>query len=92
MNKETFEKLRDKYKAEKTDAEAERAELMLGIKLWIQDLKTEKAELIGEQKLNKGRFSSKEISQETYQSRDNDFKLQIEKVSKKIETLQKLIK
>ncbi|MFX1239330.1 MAG: zinc ribbon domain-containing protein, partial [Promethearchaeota archaeon] len=47
MNKATFEKLKEKYKSEKNSAEAERTELLLGIKLWIQELKTDKQELIG---------------------------------------------
>jgi len=92
MNKETFERLKDKYKGEKISAESERTELMMGIKLWIQELKTERTELIGEQKLNKGRLSSKEISKEVYKSSDEDYKLKIEKMAKKIETLQGLIK
>ena len=92
MNKETFESLKNKYKGEKNDAESERAELMIGIKLWIQELKTEKAELIGERKLNKGRLSSKELGDEDFKKLDNEFALKIEKIAKKIETLEKLIK
>ena len=92
MNKETFNKLKIKYKDDKQEAETERAELMIGIKLWIQELKTEKAELIGDRKLNKGRFSSKELSQEDFKKVDNEFALKIEKITKKIETLEKLIK
>jgi len=92
MNKETFEKLRDKYKTEVIDAESELAELMLGIKLWIQELKTEKAEMTGERKLNKGRLSSKEIAQDEFKTSDNDFKLRIEKFGAKVKTLESLIK
>ncbi|MFX1383241.1 MAG: zinc ribbon domain-containing protein [Promethearchaeota archaeon] len=92
MNKKTFESLKEKYKAEKNDAEAERTELMMGIKLWIQELKTEKAELIGERKLNKGRLSSKELGQEDFKKVDKEYALKIEKITKKIETLEKLIK
>ena len=84
--------MKEKYKGEKISAESERAELMMGIKLWIQELKTEKTELMGEQKLNKGRHSSKEISKDVYKSSDDDYKLKIEKMAKKIETLQGLIK
>jgi len=92
MNKETFEKLRDKYKEETTNAESELAELMMGIKLWIQELKTEKIETTGERKLNKGRLSSKEITEEEFKASDNDFKLKIEKIGAKIKTLESLIK
>ncbi|MFX1470200.1 MAG: zinc ribbon domain-containing protein, partial [Promethearchaeota archaeon] len=45
VDKETFEKLRDKYKQEKSDFEEERENLIEGMKLWIQELKLEKAEL-----------------------------------------------
>ena len=92
MNKETFEKLRDKYKSEVIDAESELAELMLGIELWIQELKTEKTEAIGERKLNKGRLSAKELTEEEFQSSDNDFKIKIDKLGAKIKTLESLIK
>lgn len=92
MNKETFEKLRDKYKGETTEAESELAELMMGIKLWIQEIKTEKVEMTGERKLNKGRLSSKEITQDDYKKSDSDFQLKIDKLSAKIKTLESLIK
>ncbi len=92
MNKETFEKLRDKYKGEVTNAETELAELMMGIKLWIQELKTEKAEMTGERKLNKGRLSAKEITQDEFKKSDNDFKLKLDKLGAKIKTLESLIK
>ncbi len=92
MNKETFEKLKEKYKTEKDSADMEKAELLMGIKLWIQELKTEKAELIGDKKLNNGRFSSKEISQEQFKTSDADYKTKIEKITKKIATLEDLAK
>ncbi|MBN1802955.1 MAG: zinc ribbon domain-containing protein [Candidatus Lokiarchaeota archaeon] len=92
MNKETFEKLREKYKTEKDSADMEKAELLMGIKLWIQELKTEKTELMGDKKLNKGRFSSKEITQEQYKTSDADYKIKIEKLTKKIATLEDLSK
>jgi hypothetical protein len=65
---------------------------MLGIKLWIQELKTEKTELISERKLTKGRLSSKELNPEDFKKFDNEFGLKIDKISKKIETLEKLAK
>jgi hypothetical protein len=92
MNKETFEKLRDKYKEEVINAETELAELMMGIKLWIQELKTEKVEMTGERKLNKGRLSAKEITQDEFKKTDNDFKLKLDKLGAKIKTLESLIK
>jgi len=92
MNKKTFETLKEKYKAEKDEADTDRAEIMLGIKLWIQELKTEKAELISQRKLTKGRLSSKELDPEDYKKLDNEFALKIDKITKKIETLENLAK
>jgi len=92
MNKETFEKLRDKYKEEVITAETELTELMMGIKLWIQELKTEKVEMTGERKLNKGRLSAKEITQDEFKKSDSDFKLKLDKLGAKINTLESLIK
>ena len=74
------------------NAESELAELMLGIKLWIQELKTEKAEATGERKLNKGRLSAKEIKQDEFKKSDYDFKLRLDKLGAKIKTLESLIK
>ena len=92
VDKETFEKLREKYKQEKKDLENEREDLVAGMKLWIQDLKLEKAELSGERKLNKGRFHAKEITEEEYKEKEKDFDLKLKKTNTKISTLEKLTK
>ncbi|MFX1301823.1 MAG: zinc ribbon domain-containing protein, partial [Promethearchaeota archaeon] len=92
VDKETFEKLREKYKQEKTDLENEREDLVEGMKLWIQDLKLEKTELSGERKLNKGRFRAKEITEDEYTQQDKDFDLKLKKINTKINTLEKLSK
>jgi len=92
VDKETFEKLREKYKREKIDLENEREDLLVGMKLWIQDLKLEKTELSGERKLNKGRFHAKEITEEEYKKNDKDFDLKLKKINTKINTLEKLTK
>ncbi|MFX1420669.1 MAG: hypothetical protein ACFE9N_17360, partial [Promethearchaeota archaeon] len=92
VDRESFEKLRDKYKQEKSDLENERDDLIAGMKLWIQDLKLEKAELSGERKLNKGRFHAKEISEEDFKENDKNFDLRLKKINTKIETLEKLTK
>ncbi len=92
VDKETFEKLREKYKQEKTDLENEREDLVEGMKLWIQDLKLEKTELSGERKLNKGRFRAKEITEDEYTQQDKDFDLKLKKINTKINTLEKLTK
>ncbi|UCC20424.1 MAG: zinc ribbon domain-containing protein [Promethearchaeota archaeon] len=92
VDRESFEKLRDKYKQEKLDLENQRDDLTEGMKLWIQDLKLEKAELSGDRKLNKGRFHAKEISEEEFKANDKDFDLKLKKIKIKIETLEKLTK
>ncbi|MFW9878669.1 MAG: hypothetical protein ACFFG0_36785, partial [Candidatus Thorarchaeota archaeon] len=92
VDRESFEKLRDKYKQEKYDLENERDDLIAGMKLWIQDLKLEKTELSGERKLNKGRFHAKEISEEEFKANDKDLELRLKKIYTKIETLEKLTK
>ena len=92
VDKETFEKLREKYKREKLDLETQREDLTIGMKLWIQDLKLEKAELSSERKLNKGQFHAKEISEEQYKEKDKDFDLRLKKIDTKIKTLVELTK
>ncbi|MFX1389249.1 MAG: hypothetical protein ACFE9Z_04205, partial [Promethearchaeota archaeon] len=92
VDQETFEKLKDKYKEEKLALENEKKELIEGMKLWIQDLKLEKAEMTGDRKLNKGRFHAKEIDEEEFKKIDKDFDTKLKKISTKIETLQKLTK
>ncbi|MHA2009370.1 MAG: zinc ribbon domain-containing protein [Promethearchaeota archaeon] len=92
VDKETFEKLRTKYKEEKFELETERKELLTGMKLWIQELKLEKVEISGERKLNKGQFHSKEITEEEYTNNDRDFDLRLKKIETKIKTLAQLTK
>ncbi len=92
VDKETFQKLREKYKEEKYELETERKELIAGMKLWIQELKLEKAELSVERKLNKGRYHAKEISEDKFKEKEKDFVLRSKKVDSKIGTLEKLTK
>ncbi|MFX1305646.1 MAG: zinc ribbon domain-containing protein [Promethearchaeota archaeon] len=92
VDKETFEKLRDKYKQEKSDFEEERENLIEGMKLWIQELKLEKAELSSERKLNKGRYHAKEITEDEFNEKDKEFDLRLKKIDIKIDTLEKLTK
>jgi hypothetical protein len=92
VDKETFEKLREKYKQEKAELESDKEDLVSGMKLWIQELKLEKAELSSERKVNKGRFSAKEISEEEYQENDKEFDLKLKKSISRLETLEKLAK
>ena len=90
VDDESFEKLKEKYKQEKSDLEKQKEDLIAGMKLWIKDLKLEKAELTSERKLNKGRFHAKEITEEEFQNNDNDFDLKIKKADTKIKTLEDL--
>lgn len=90
VDRETFEKLREKYKQEKMDLENESDDLIAGMKLWIQDLKLEKTELSGNRKLNNGRFHSKEITEDEFKAKDKDFELKLKKVKTKIDTLENL--
>jgi len=92
VDKETFEKLREKYKQEKFELELERKNLVEGMKLWIQDLKLEKAEMSSERKLNKGRFHAKEINEEEFKGKDKEFDLRVKKIETKIKTLEQLTK
>ncbi|TET56890.1 MAG: hypothetical protein E3J52_11155 [Promethearchaeota archaeon] len=92
VDRESFEKLREKYKQEKQSLEEERDDLLVGMKLWIQDLKLEKAEMSGERKLTKGRFHAKEITEEEFKESDKDFDLRLKKINTKIKTLEKLTK
>jgi len=92
VDRESFEKLRDKYKQEKEDLEQERDDLIEGMKLWIQDLKLEKTEMSGERKLTKGRFHSKELTEEEFNEADKEFDLRLKKINAKIKTLEKLTK
>lgn len=92
VDKQSFEKLREKYKQEKFELETERDNLLSGMKLWIQDLKLEKTEISADRKLNKGRFHAKEISENEYKAKDKDFDLRLKKIETKIRTLTDLTK
>jgi hypothetical protein len=92
IDRETFEKLREKYKQEKKDLENEKEDLVSGMKLWIQELKLEKAEIASERKLNKGRFSAKEISEEDYKKNDKGYDIKLNKITTKVNTLEELTK
>jgi len=92
VDKETFEKLKEKYKQEKIELEIEREELIEGMTLWIQDLKLEKAELSGERKLSKGRYHAKELTEDEFNEKDKEYDLKLKKINTKITTLEKLTK
>ena len=92
VDKDSFEKLRTKYKEEKENLESEREDLIVGMKLWISELKMEKVEIRADKNLNKGRFSAKEISDEAYETKNKEFEIKIKKIDVKIKTLEDLTK
>ena len=92
VDKDSFESLREKYKQEKEVLETERKDLTVGMKLWIKELKMEKAELRSEKNLNKGRFSAKELSKEDYEVKNKEYELKLKKIDLKIKTLEDLTK
>ncbi len=92
VDKESFEKLREKYKEEKANLDSERKDLVVGMKLWIKELKIEKVEIHAEKNLNKGRFSAKEISEEAYEAKNKEFEIKVKKIDLKIKTLEDLTK
>ena len=92
VDRDSFESLREKYKEEKKVLETERRDLTIGMKLWIKELKMEKAELQSEKNLNKGRFSAKELSEEDYEAKNKDYELKLKKIDLKIKTLEDLTK
>jgi len=92
VDKDSFESLREKYKNEKQILETEREDLTTGMKLWIKELKMEKAELQTKKNLYKGRFSAKELSEEDYEAKNQDFEIKLKKIDLKIKTLEDLTK
>ena len=92
VDKDSFEKLRDKYKEEKESLEEERENLTSGMKLWIKELKLEKTEINSENNLIKARFHAKELTEEDFKAKEKDFETRLKKIDVKIKTLEKLTK
>jgi len=92
IDQDTFETLREKYNTEKADLEKEKEDLIKGMRLWIKELKMEKAELETERNLNKGRYSAKEISEDVFNKIDKEFEVKLKKIDSKIDTLNELTK
>ncbi|TXT58355.1 MAG: hypothetical protein BAJALOKI2v1_390029 [Promethearchaeota archaeon] len=90
IDKDTFKRLKERYKSEREDLLEEREDLREGINKWVQELKIRKTDLIGEKKLYKGRYSSKEISEEEFKKKDKDYELKLKKLENKIDILEKL--
>ncbi|MBY9008019.1 MAG: zinc-ribbon domain-containing protein [Candidatus Lokiarchaeota archaeon] len=92
VDSDTFENLKNRYKKEKDEQEQNRTELREGMRIWIGELKIEKTDIIGNLKLNKGQFSSKEIDKEIYEKTKKDLEFKLKKNNAKITTLEKLTK
>jgi hypothetical protein len=90
LDKDTFKKLKNRYKKTKESLEKERAELKEGLRMWLQELIVEKNDLQGELALYKGRYKSKEIDEEEYESKKEELEYQLKKTEAKIETVEKL--
>ncbi len=91
-DKDVVKKLKEKYKQQLEDLINQKEELVAGIFKWIEEIIDERNELTIESKFNKARFSSKEISEDVFKEKDNEFEKQINKLSSKIDTLKMLIK
>ncbi|MHA1805611.1 MAG: zinc-ribbon domain-containing protein [Promethearchaeota archaeon] len=92
IDKETFTKLRDKYKQEREKLMEERDELNEGINMWIQEIEMEKSEVSSMKKLNKGRYSAKEIDEEEFKEKDEKYTKKIKNLEEKIGVLKELMK
>ena len=91
-DKDVVKKLKKKYKNQLEAFTEQKVELIAGITLWIEELNEKKAELTTEKNFNKARYASKEIAEEEYKTKDQDFEKQIDRVSKIIDRLTKLTK
>ena len=91
-DKDVVRKLRDKYKKQLIEFKTQKLEIVLGLNLWIEELIEKKSELTTEKSFNKARYSSKEISEEEFKKKDIVYEKQIEKITKRMKSLQKLTK
>lgn len=91
-DKNVVESLKERYKQELQAYEAQRTEIVLGIKAWIIEMRREKDEVTKEQKYNKARFSSKEITEEMFKDKDTKLEKKIRELESKIKTLDELSK
>jgi hypothetical protein len=91
-DKDVVKKLKEKYKQQLDDYISEKADLIAGIQLWIDEIKQERIELDTDRKFNKARFSSKEISEKEFKEKDTEFDNKINKLDGKINTLENLTK
>jgi len=91
-NKDVVRKLRDKYKEQLKEFTTQKAELVAGLNLWIEELIEKKSELTTEKSFNKARFSSKEIGEDEYKRKDVEYVKDLDKVTKRLKSLKILTK
>ena len=91
-DKDVVRKLRDKYKQQLKEFTTQKAELVAGLNLWIEELIEKKSELTTEKNFNKARFSSKEIAEDEFKRNEVDYAKELEKVTKRLKSLKILTK
>ncbi len=91
-DKNVVKTLKEKYKQQLESLETEQADLIIGIRAWIGDIRMDKIELDTERKTNKARYSAKEFTEEEFKKSDAEFNKKIKSLSSKIEILTKLSK
>jgi len=91
-DKDVVRKLREKYKQQLKEFTTQKAELVAGLNLWIEDLIEKKSELTTEKNFNKARFSSKEIAEDEYKRNDVEYVKELDKVTKRLKSLKILTK
>jgi len=93
MKTEVFVNLREEYKADLLILESNKTDLITALKTWVYEIGVEKVKLESEQKILKGRFSSKEIKDEKeFKDKHSEFSTKIKNLSVKMSTLESLTK
>ncbi len=91
-DKDVVNSLKEQYKQELKDYETRKAEIMFGMRAWIVELRKDRDESIKEQKFNRARLSSKEISEDIFKNKDEALAKKIKELTFKIENVDKLSK
>ncbi len=91
-DKDVVNSLKERYKQELKEFETRKAEILFGMRAWIVELRKERDENIKEQKFNKARLSSKEITEDIFKEKDEALSKKIKELSFKIELTDKISK
>ena len=93
MKPEVFNNLREEYKADLLILESNKTDLITALKTWVYELGVEKAKLESEQKILKGRFTSKELKDENeFKEKHSEYSNKIKNLSVKMSTLENFTK